>query len=54
MRRGAALFVDLLRHSREGPIEVINLRPAYRTLLEQFGPKVLEHDLDAADAPSRR
>jgi len=43
---GAALFVDLLRHSRDGAVEVINLKPAYRTLLDQFDPKALEHDLD--------
>jgi len=43
---GAALFVELLRHPREGKLEVINLKPAYETLLKQFDPKVLEHDLD--------
>lgn len=43
---GAALFVDLLRHTREGTIEVVNLKPAYETLLKQFDPKALEHDLD--------
>jgi len=45
---GAALFVDLLRHEREGAIDVVNLKPAYRTLLRQFDPKVLAHDLDPA------
>jgi len=43
---GAALFVDLLRHPREGKLEVVNLKPAYETLLKQFDPKVLEHDMD--------
>ena len=43
---GAALFVDLLRHPREGKLEVVNLKPAYETLLKQFDPKLLEHDLD--------
>ena len=45
---GAALFVDLLRHPREGRIEVVNLKPAYEALLDQFDPKRLEHDLDPA------
>jgi phospholipid/cholesterol/gamma-HCH transport system permease protein len=43
---GVALFIDLLRHPREGKIEVANLRPAFQTLLKQFDPRVLEHDLD--------
>ena len=43
---GVALFVDLLRHPREGRIDVANLRPAFQTLLKQFDPRVLEHDLD--------
>jgi phospholipid/cholesterol/gamma-HCH transport system permease protein len=43
---GAALLVDFLRHTREGAIEVVNLKPAYETLLKQFDPKVLEHDMD--------
>lgn len=43
---GAALFVELLRHPREGKLELINLKPAYETLLKQFDPKVLEHDMD--------
>ena len=43
---GAALFVDLLRHPREGRLEVVNLKPAYETLLKQFDPKALEHDMD--------
>ena len=46
MAPGAALFVDLLRHPREGTLEVVNLKPAYETLLKQFDPKVLEHDMD--------
>jgi phospholipid/cholesterol/gamma-HCH transport system permease protein len=45
---GAALFVDLLRHPREGRLEVVNLKPAYQTLLKQFDPKALEHDMDPA------
>ena len=43
---GVALFIDLLRHPREGKVEVANLRPAFQTLLKQFDPRVLEHDLD--------
>ena len=43
---GAALFIDLLRHPRDGKVEVVNLRPAFQTLLKQFDPRVLEHDLD--------
>jgi phospholipid/cholesterol/gamma-HCH transport system permease protein len=43
---GVALFIDLLRHPREGKVEVANLRPAFQTLLKQFDPQVLEHDLD--------
>ena len=43
---GAALFVELLRHPRDGKVEVVNLRPAYATLLQQFDPRALEHDLD--------
>jgi len=43
---GVALFIDLLRHPREGRIDVANLRPAFQTLLKQFDPRVLEHDLD--------
>jgi len=43
---GAALFVDLLRHEREAKLEVVNLKPAHATLLKQFDPKILEHDLD--------
>ena len=43
---GAALFVDLLRRPRQGTIEVANLNPAFAALLQQFDPKVLEHDLD--------
>ena len=49
---GAALFVDLLRHPREGTLEVVNLKPAYETLLKQFDPKILEHDMDPP--PPRR
>ena len=49
---GAALFVDLLRHPRQGAIEVANLNPAFAALLQQFDPKVLEHDLDPE--PPRR
>ena len=47
---GAALFVDLLRHPRQGTIEVANLNPAFAALLRQFDPKVLEHDLDPETA----
>src|SRR5207237_6418117 len=43
---GAALFIDLLRHPRKGNVEVVNLRPAFQTLLRQFDPRMLEHDLD--------
>jgi len=43
---GVALFVELLRHPRDGKVEVVNLKPAQATLLEQFDPRVLEHDLD--------
>ena len=43
---GVALFVDLLRQPREGNVEVTNLKPAFAALLDQFDPKVLEHDLD--------
>ena len=35
---GAALFVDLLRQTREGKVEVANLRPAFAALLKQFDP----------------
>jgi phospholipid/cholesterol/gamma-HCH transport system permease protein len=51
---GAALFVDLLRHTREAKVEVVNLKPAHATLLKQFDPKILEHDLDpeAARGPA--
>jgi phospholipid/cholesterol/gamma-HCH transport system permease protein len=43
---GIALFVELLRQEREGKVEVANLRPAHQTLLRQFNPQVLAHDLD--------
>lgn len=43
---GVALFVDLLRQPREGNVEVTNLKPAFLTLLRQFDPKLLAHDLD--------
>jgi len=43
---GVALFVDLLRHPRDGKVEVANLAPTYDTLLKQFDPQVLAHDLD--------
>jgi phospholipid/cholesterol/gamma-HCH transport system permease protein len=43
---GVALFVELLRHAREGTIEIANLPPATSTLLKQFNPQLLEHDLD--------
>jgi len=43
---GAALFVELMRHAPDGKLEVTNLRPAFQTLLNQFDPKVLAHDLD--------
>ena len=49
---GVALFVELLRHPREGTVEVANLGPAVQALLAQFDPKVLEHDLDP-EAPRR-
>ncbi len=49
---GAALFVDLLRHPREGKVEVANLDPAFAVLLKQFDPGVLAHDLDPE--PPRR
>jgi phospholipid/cholesterol/gamma-HCH transport system permease protein len=49
---GVALFVDLLRHPREGKIEIANLKPSFEVLLKQFDPKVLEHDLDP-EAPRR-
>jgi phospholipid/cholesterol/gamma-HCH transport system permease protein len=47
---GAALFVDLLRHPRAGSVEVVNLKPAYATLLKQFDPRALEHDMDPPPA----
>ena len=43
---GVALFVDLLRQSREGKVEVKNLHPTYAALLNQFDPAVLARDLD--------
>ena len=43
---GAALFVDILRHPREGTVAIVNLKPEFATLLKQFDPKVLEHELD--------
>ena len=43
---GVALFVELLRHPRDPKIEIENLGPAIRGLLQQFDPAVLEHDLD--------
>jgi phospholipid/cholesterol/gamma-HCH transport system permease protein len=43
---GIALFVELLRQEREGKVEVTNLKPAQQTLLRQFNPQVLAHDLD--------
>jgi phospholipid/cholesterol/gamma-HCH transport system permease protein len=49
---GAALFVDLLRHPREGKVEVANLDPQSAVLLKQFDPAVLAHDLDPE--PPRR
>jgi phospholipid/cholesterol/gamma-HCH transport system permease protein len=49
---GVALIVDLLRRRHGGAIEVANLRPAFQALLQQFDPKVLEHDLDPE--PPRR
>ena len=36
---GVALFVDLLRHPREGKVEVANLKPAFAALLKQFDPE---------------
>ena len=49
---GAALFVDLLRQTREGTVEVANLKPAFAALLAQFDPAVLARDLDPE--PPRR
>jgi phospholipid/cholesterol/gamma-HCH transport system permease protein len=49
---GIALFVELLRRPREASVEIANLKPAFTTLLQQFDPKVLEHDLDPE--PPRR
>ena len=45
---GVALFVELLRHPREGSLDVVNLKPPFAALLKQFDPKLLEHDLDPA------
>ncbi len=49
---GVALFVELLRHSRAGQVEIANLKPGIDVLLRQFDPKRLEHDLDPE--PPRR
>jgi phospholipid/cholesterol/gamma-HCH transport system permease protein len=49
---GVALIVDLLRRPRDAGIEVTNLGPAFKVLLAQFDPKLLEHDLDPE--PPRR
>jgi phospholipid/cholesterol/gamma-HCH transport system permease protein len=43
---GIALLVDLLREPRTAPVEVQNLSPAYQSLLAQFDPAKLTHDLD--------
>jgi phospholipid/cholesterol/gamma-HCH transport system permease protein len=43
---GIALLVELLRHPREGKIEVANLKPAFATLLAQYNAPVFDHDLD--------
>ena len=43
---GIALFVELLRHPREGKIDVVNLNPTFATLLAQYKPQVFDHDLD--------
>lgn len=43
---GVALFVELLRHPRTPVVQVLNLRPAYQTLLDQFDAPLLDHDLD--------
>jgi len=43
---GVALFVELLRQPRDGKVDVVNLKPAHATLLRQFDPRVLAHDLD--------
>ncbi|MFO1325348.1 MAG: ABC transporter permease [Burkholderiales bacterium] len=43
---GIALIVDLLRQPHAVPVEVENLRPAYKALLTQFDPHRLEQDLD--------
>ncbi len=49
---GVALFVDLLRVSRAGSVEIANLKPGIDVLLKQFDPRRLEHDLDPE--PKRR
>jgi phospholipid/cholesterol/gamma-HCH transport system permease protein len=43
---GIALFVELLRQEREGKVEITNLKPSLQTLLGQFNPRLLAHDLD--------
>jgi phospholipid/cholesterol/gamma-HCH transport system permease protein len=43
---GIALFVELLRHPREGKVDIVNLEPAFATLLAQYKPQVFDHDLD--------
>jgi phospholipid/cholesterol/gamma-HCH transport system permease protein len=43
---GIALFVELLRQEREGKVEIANLKPSLQTLLGQFKPQLLAHDLD--------
>ncbi len=49
---GIALLVDLLRQPHDKPVIVENLAPAYATLLKQFDPHTLDHDLDPE--PARR
>jgi phospholipid/cholesterol/gamma-HCH transport system permease protein len=48
---GVALFVELLRHPREGKIEIANLKPAIATLLGQYKAQVFDHDLDPPPKP---
>lgn len=43
---GIALIVDLLRQRKKGEVEVANLKPAFKALLNQFDIEVLDHDLD--------
>src|SRR5437773_608228 len=43
---GIALIVDILRQRKRGDVEVMNLKPAFAALLNQFDVEVLDHDLD--------